>query len=67
MKYVDPIGMPRKLRKACSFWLSTDEREYLKKQLEIYRARQITKEKVEEDSSTEEQRRSRAPQGDSHE
>ena len=64
MKYVDPIGMPRKLRKACSFWLSTDEREYLKKQLEIYRARIIRGERPD---STEERRQSRAPQGDSHE
>lgn len=61
MRIIDPVGVVHKERRRRSFWISEDEREYLRKQLEIYRARQITKEKAEEDSSTEERA------GDNHE
>lgn len=51
-------------RKTRTVYVSEDEYEYLKRQLKIYRARQILKEETARDSSTEE--RARAPQGDSH-
>lgn len=63
MKVIDPIGTPRKERRRYGFWLSSDENNWLKKQLEIYRAQQITKEETEEP----EEGRRRIPRGNNHE
>jgi hypothetical protein len=45
-KIIDPIGAPRKERRRYGFWLSSDENDWLKKQLEIYRAQQVLKKKT---------------------